>query len=540
MVDRSVRFLGLAGIVSLSVACANGASVDAKTGNAKPLDDDGENHGDGDDNGSPGQGDGDGDSTTGDGDGTPGGGGNGGDGDGTNAPVDDDPRDGASDDAAITFPMTVDFYYATSGYAGDGATPGLVTDTQECPVRAGSGRGLCHAFTYTPGSVGWAGVFWQYPADNGGTELGRPVPAGAKSVSFYAWSDAGGEVIQFGAGLQDHDAFAIVNPAVTLKSTPTRYTISLDGVDYGDDVVSAFLWTAAAGNSERIAFYLDDIAWEGELVGGDNGGGGDNTGGDGDVGGGGGGGNPPPDFPAGPGAAGVSLRVRNLCNVPLFIGGAGQGFALSPDRKEVKPGEIANYDVPNTCVAARVNAFRNATDGEPRDKVELTLSIDGQGANHAAYNVTYVDWLGLPVEMTAVAESCAQGTPLVGCYAPVSEVLSGCPQGFLLSNDRCLSPRTYCLSGHQDEAYCRQLDQTIASCADCPKGSTTEVFACSGPYANEPRMCAALNRGTVDQPDNPDPSIRYKKPPFNDYSKWVHEVCPGIYATCGSVEAALA
>ena len=103
-------------------------------------------------------------------------------------------------------------------------------------MRAGSGRGLCHAFTYTPGSVGWAGVFWQYPADNWGTELGRPVPAGAKSVSFYAWSDAGGEVIQFGAGLQDHDAFAIVNPAVTLKSTPTRYTISLDGVDYAIDV----------------------------------------------------------------------------------------------------------------------------------------------------------------------------------------------------------------------------------------------------------------------------------------------------------------
>jgi hypothetical protein len=295
-------------------------------------------------------------------------------------------------------------------------------------------------------------------------------------------------------------------------------------------VISAFLWTAAAAGSNPIAFYLDDLVWDGELVGGgdgDSGGDGDNGGGDN---GGGGGGEPAPDFPAGPGAAGVSLRVRNLCNFPLYIGGAGQGFTLSPDRKLLQKGEIANYDVPKTWVAARVNAFRNESEAEPRDKVELTLSIDGQGANHAAYNVTYVDWLGLPVEMSAIAESCAQGTSVVGCYAPVSEVLQGCPQGFLLSNDRCLSPRSYCLAGHQNEPYCRQLDQAIASCAECPKGTTTEAFACSGPFANEPRMCAALNRGTVDQPDNPDPSIRYKKPPFNDYSQWVHDVCPGIYA----------
>ena len=43
-------------------------------------------------------------------------------------------------------------------------------------------------------------------------------------------------------------------------------------------------------------------------------------------------------------------------------------------------------------------------------------------------------------------------------------------------------------------------------------------------------MCAALKRGMVSAPDNPDESAYYKNPPFNDYAKWVHQVCPGIYA----------
>jgi hypothetical protein len=530
MIDRAVRVLGLSGIVSLAAACASSGAVESQTGNANPSidepsstsDDDKPGNSDHDGDDTPGQGgDGDGDTNapddganTGDGDGD-------GDGDGT-------PIDGPADDARITFPMAVDFYYAVSGYSGDGETPGLVGETQSCPVRAGQGRGNCHAFTYTPGSVGWAGVFWQYPANNWGTDLGRPVPAHAKSVSFYAWSDTGGEALTFGAGLKDFDAFNLTRPDVTLTSTPTRYTLSLDGVSYGDDVISAFFWSAAGTGKERVAFYVDDIVWEGDNapVGGDGDGDGDPG-----AGGGGGGNTPAPDFPAGPGASGVSLRVMNNCSFPLYIGGDGQGFSLSPSRVLLQKGEIHNYDVPKVWAAARVNAFSGPNDAEPRDKAELTFyHNNGDGKDHVSYNVTYVDWLGLPIEVTSLGGACNAAEHTTGCSVPASEVLKGCPQGFLQANDRCLSPRTYCLTGHQNEPYCKKLDQAIASCATCPKGSTTEAYACSGPFANEPRMCAALNRGMVSAPDNPDENAYYENPPFNDYAKWVHEVCPGIYA----------
>jgi hypothetical protein len=43
-------------------------------------------------------------------------------------------------------------------------------------------------------------------------------------------------------------------------------------------------------------------------------------------------------------------------------------------------------------------------------------------------------------------------------------------------------------------------------------------------------MCAALNRGMTRDPDNANASLYYKNPPYNTYSKWVHDVCPDIYA----------
>ncbi len=43
-------------------------------------------------------------------------------------------------------------------------------------------------------------------------------------------------------------------------------------------------------------------------------------------------------------------------------------------------------------------------------------------------------------------------------------------------------------------------------------------------------MCAALNRGMTDDPDNDDMTLYYQNEPHNTYAKWVHEICPNIYA----------
>jgi hypothetical protein len=408
--------------------------------------------------------------------------------------------------------MAVDDFYFVTGYSGDGEAGKVVEGS--CSERAGDKRGNCHSFTYTAGSAGWAAVFWQYPHDNWGATPGRTIPEGAMSVSFYAWSQAGGEKVQFGVGLEGKDSFALKTPDITLGTEPKKYTISLADVAVCEDVVSAFLWSAPAPSGGSMVLYVDDITWEGENWGDD----GDDL--------------PPldPSWPDGPDAQGVSLRVRNFCSFPLFIGGDGMEASLSPSRVRLGRGELHNYDVPKIWSAARVNAFGAEADSDPREKVELTLFHGGDGTDHLSYNVTYVDWLGLPVEITSLGGACNADQHTTGCSVPEANVRDGCPQSFLKSAGRCLSPRSYCQGSRLGEDYCHRFDDAIASCDGCPAGTTAEVYSCSGAYGDSPRMCAALNRGMTGDPDNADASAYYQSSPYNDYSRWVHEVCPGIYA----------
>jgi hypothetical protein len=105
--------------------------------------------------------------------------------------------------------------------------------------------------------------------------------------------------------------------------------------------------------------------------------------------------------------------------------------------------------------------------------------------------------------------------------------------------ERCLSARTFCLDPRNSgNAYCHVLDNKISECAarfgDCGPAagsSTAEVYSCSGRFFSQnPKYCAALNRGMLNDPYNPDKSNYYRNYPYNTYSKWVHETCPGIYA----------
>ncbi len=160
-----------------------------------------------------------------------------------------------------TFPFAADDYWAPSGFMGDGETPGAieVTDNACDGARAGEGRGICRRFVWTRGTVGWAGIFWQYPDANWGTLPGLPVPAGASEVSFYAWGETGAEVVKFLVGIGDADGFAVETGDNTLSTEPTRYTVDLSGETVGDDVVGGFGWVS--GEGEVVTFYIDDIQW---------------------------------------------------------------------------------------------------------------------------------------------------------------------------------------------------------------------------------------------------------------------------------------
>lgn len=233
----------------------------------------------------------------------------------------------------------------------------------------------------------------------------------------------------------------------------------------------------------------------------------------------------------------VEIGVRNGCSFSLFIHGDGAGGTLQPDDQEIKPGGIAWYDAPQNWSAARVTAFTDGPRQTETDKVEMTLVNNNDASGEVLnYNVTYVDWLGLPVEIRS--RGTGGDCKPVGCYIPESNVTNGCPDG-LLDGKKCQSARSYCLNpANQSQPYCNALSgeiqkcaQTYPDCAGAAGSSTPEVYACSGGFfSGSPKWCAALNRHTLASPDSTDKSTYYQTAPYNTYSKWVHDSCPGIYA----------
>lgn len=178
------------------------------------------------------------------------------------APGGETPAPGGETPAPVlALPLAVDDFFAPSGYMGDGERPGGIVAAECTPPVAAVGR--CHSFTWTPGEVGWAGVWWQNPEGNWGGESGAPglaMPAGAAQVSFLAWGERGDEVVSFNAGLSPEvDGFTRGVAEVTLTGNATRYRIDLRGVTY-DRVVGGFSWVAG-GAAAPVTLHIADIVW---------------------------------------------------------------------------------------------------------------------------------------------------------------------------------------------------------------------------------------------------------------------------------------
>jgi hypothetical protein len=164
-------------------------------------------------------------------------------------------------DGPTVLPFAVDDWYGPSGYMGDGASPGGITDQTVClSPRPDTWIGHCHRFTWTPGTVKWAGVYWQFPDGNWGEKMGLVVPPGATKVSFQAWGMVGGEKVSFVTGMKAVDGFELKKDMAVLTTTPQQFSIDLAGTSYSR-VVGGFGWTAA-DSTVPVTFNIDDIRWE--------------------------------------------------------------------------------------------------------------------------------------------------------------------------------------------------------------------------------------------------------------------------------------
>lgn len=131
------------------------------------------------------------------------------------------------------------------------------------------GGKTCIRIAYAPTSanIGWAGIYWQHPANNWGEKGYGYNLTGAQKISFWAKGEKGGEVINNfiiggiqGKAVEDSDSRAI--GPIELTKEWRQYFIYLDGAKL-TNIIGGFCVTFAKYNNEKGAvFYLDNIVYE--------------------------------------------------------------------------------------------------------------------------------------------------------------------------------------------------------------------------------------------------------------------------------------
>jgi hypothetical protein len=158
-----------------------------------------------------------------------------------------------------------DNHFIPSGWMGDYGDIKINDQNMDKPH---SGT-TCIQFSYSAKKAqgqGWAGVFWQNPANNWGSKKGGFDLTGMTKLTFWARGEKGGEKIQkfMAGGIKGvyTDTVEIELGPIELTDTWKQYTINLAGKDL-TYVSGGFCWVTTSDlNPEGITFYLDDIKFE--------------------------------------------------------------------------------------------------------------------------------------------------------------------------------------------------------------------------------------------------------------------------------------
>ncbi len=158
-----------------------------------------------------------------------------------------------------------DNHYVPSGWMGDYGDIKMNDQAADKPQAGTSSV----EFTYSAKksqSQGWAGVYWQNPPNNWGTNKGGFDLTGMTKLTFWARGAKGGEVIQkfVIGGIKGTypDSASIELGPVELTDTWKQYTIVLAGKDVSY-ISGGFGWVTTADlNPEGCTFYVDSIKFE--------------------------------------------------------------------------------------------------------------------------------------------------------------------------------------------------------------------------------------------------------------------------------------
>jgi len=158
-----------------------------------------------------------------------------------------------------------DNHFIPSGWMGDFGDLSM-DDKYMGEPHAGS---TAIKFVYTAKKTqnqGWAGVYWQNPANNWGSKKGGFDLTGLNKLTFWVRGEKGGEIIdKFSVGGIKGtypDTTEVSIGPIELTTTWTPYTINLAGKDLSY-INGALCWVANAdSNPNGATFYIDDIRFE--------------------------------------------------------------------------------------------------------------------------------------------------------------------------------------------------------------------------------------------------------------------------------------
>lgn len=116
--------------------------------------------------------------------------------------------------------------------------------------------------------AGWAGVYWQHPANNWANKRGGYDLSAYSKLTFWAKGEKGGEVIDkfliggiTGQTEEGDSDEASISP-VTLTADWKKYEIPLKGLDLSHIIGGFGFALNADANPNGIAMYLDEVRLE--------------------------------------------------------------------------------------------------------------------------------------------------------------------------------------------------------------------------------------------------------------------------------------
>ncbi|MCM8780991.1 MAG: hypothetical protein NC908_03610, partial [Candidatus Omnitrophica bacterium] len=156
-------------------------------------------------------------------------------------------------------------HYIPSGWMGDYGDVKMDDQSSENPHSGNT----CIKFVYSgkrSQNQGWAGVYWQNPANNWGAKKGGFDLTGMTKLTFWARGEKGSEIIQkfMVGGIKGTypDSTSVEIGPIELTDTWKQYTINLAGKDLSY-ISGGFGWVTNSDlNPKGATFYIDDIKFE--------------------------------------------------------------------------------------------------------------------------------------------------------------------------------------------------------------------------------------------------------------------------------------